>query len=67
MSNARKRLYELITNLERLTDEQHSELLNLIILHKEEFYRFNEADDYCYLDEGNIYINKEIGEDEENK
>lgn len=63
MSNARKRLYKLITNFERLTDEEHSELLNLIILHKEEFYRFNEADDYCYLDtNATIYINKENDE-----
>ena len=63
----RARLYELITRYNELTDEEHSELISIIILNREELYQFHETD-ICYIDTSTtIYINKENGKNEENK
>lgn len=61
-NNIRNRLYELIRKFNELTEEEHSELISILILNRQELYQFHETD-ICYLDtNATIYINKENDE-----
>ena len=63
----RARLYELITRYNELTEEEHSELLSIIILNREELYQFHETD-ICYIDTSTtIYINNNENKENDEK